>query len=359
MANFLDEHGLGVVWERIKELVDKIVLKRLDGKLDKRDSDGVGYINYNSDASVGDYASVFGYHCASTDNYAHSEGYDCASAGQAAHSEGWGSRATASYAHAEGSYSEASKNASHAEGYYTTANSNYQHVQGKFNVIDSNSKYADIIGWGTSTSSSGRKNIEATTITGDKRLKGDVYVHCNNDSTGGVKVMDKEFLAVIGIDGSGTRTISSNSTGAYYSAFTAGTWRTAAVNAEGQGGGCPSWASVPEDAETAAGYVTINKMGYYKVDYQIYFYDGFTANDNLLVCVLKNYKSTSSPGDGYDRTTRARAATATPYQCIGGSAIVWCEPGDVLRLAARNATGGRGTFSLGSATRMIITSYAI
>lgn len=168
MANFLDEHGLSVVWERIKELIDKKILKGLADKLDKQNSKGTGYIAYNSEGSVGNYASVLGYHCTSTSNYAHSEGYVCTASGTAAH----------------------------AEGYYTKANSSYQHVQGKFNVVDSSSTYADIIGWGTSTSSSGRKNIEATTTTGDKRLKGDVYVHCNDDSTGGELALSYSSLIV-------------------------------------------------------------------------------------------------------------------------------------------------------------------
>lgn len=181
MANFLDEHGLSVVWERIKELIDKKILKGLAGKLDKQDSKGTGYIAYNpSSSSVGNYASVFGYDCTATSTYAHSEGYVCTSSGQAAHAEGY--------------YATANRTATHAEGYYTTASSNYQHVQGKYNVIDSSSTYADIVGWGTSATSSGRKNIEATTTTGDKRLKGDVYVGCNDDSSGGNKLIAENKL---------------------------------------------------------------------------------------------------------------------------------------------------------------------
>ena len=197
MANFLDEHGLSVVWERIKELIDKKILRGLTDKLDKQDSKGIGYIAYNpSSNNIGNYASVLGYHCNSTSTYAHSEGYECTASASAAHAEGCTSRATAQYAHAEGYYGEASKTAAHVEGYHTTADSNYQHVQGKYNVIDSSSTYADIVGWGTSTSSSGRKNIEATTVTGDKRLKGDVYVHCNDDSTGGESALSYSSLVV-------------------------------------------------------------------------------------------------------------------------------------------------------------------
>ena len=61
-----------------------------------------------------------------------------------------------------------------------------QHVQGRYNVSDANSTYADIIGNGTADDN--RKNIEATDWNGNKRLKGDVYVGCNDDSSGGTKL---------------------------------------------------------------------------------------------------------------------------------------------------------------------------
>lgn len=216
MANFLDEHGLSVVWERIKELIDKKILKGLADKLDKQNSKGTGYIAYNpyNSNNIGNYASVLGYHCDSTSYYAHSEGYGCTASGTAAHAEGYNTYVGSSYSHAEGYEATASGTAAHAEGYYTKANSSYQHVQGKYNVIDSSSTYADIVGWGTSTSSSGRKNIEATTTTGDKRLKGDVYVHCNDDSTGGSKLALESDLTALDtrVTAIGTRIIKAGGT---------------------------------------------------------------------------------------------------------------------------------------------------
>ena len=74
-------------------------------------------------------------------------------------------------------------NSSHAEGQETIASTNHQHVQGKYNVEDTEGKYADIIGGGSDKSH--RINIEATDWEGNKYLKGNIYVNCNNDSTGG------------------------------------------------------------------------------------------------------------------------------------------------------------------------------
>ena len=51
------------------------------------------------------------------------------------------------------------------------------------------STYADIVGWGSNAND--RKNISALTTSGDLRLKGNVYVGCWDDSTGGT------FLTVI------------------------------------------------------------------------------------------------------------------------------------------------------------------
>ena len=67
------------------------------------------------------------------------------------------------------------------------ASSPNQHVQGRYNVEDSSSVYADIIGNGTADDN--RKNIEATDWNGNKHLKGDVYVGCNDDSSGGTKLV--------------------------------------------------------------------------------------------------------------------------------------------------------------------------
>lgn len=136
-----------------------------------------------------------GYRTQATNKGAHSEGYSSTvlnilASGLGSHAEGYAydspTEATGIGAHAEGRETLAYGEGAHSEGYGTIAYSDHQHAQGKYNKQDTNGTYADIVGGGTS---SARKNIEATTWTGDKRMKGDVYVGCNDDSTGGNKVL--------------------------------------------------------------------------------------------------------------------------------------------------------------------------
>lgn len=69
-------------------------------------------------------------------DYSHAEGSKTIASGPYSHSEGFGTKASGHY--------------SHSEGIHTIASSDYQHVQGKYNVEDTESKYAFIIGNGTS-----------------------------------------------------------------------------------------------------------------------------------------------------------------------------------------------------------------
>ena len=123
----------------------------------------------------------------------HAEGYSTKARGYCSHAEGSTTEANGYYSHAEGDNTEANGYCSHAEGDGTIASIYGQHVQGIYNVVDTAKVYADIVGGGNL---SNRKNIEATTWTGDKRMKGDVYVGCNDDSTGGNKV-----LSIANVDG--------------------------------------------------------------------------------------------------------------------------------------------------------------
>ena len=125
--------------------------------------------------------------------YDHAEGMNTIASGGRAHAEGDTTKASGSSAHAEGAHTIANQQAAHAEGYFTIADSNIQHVQGKYNVEDSNGVYADIVGNGTADND--RKNIEATTWTGDKKLKGNVYAGCNDDSSSGDCLARENMIA--------------------------------------------------------------------------------------------------------------------------------------------------------------------
>lgn len=77
----------------------------------------------------------------------------------------------------------------------TEANHAVQFVFGRYNVPDPSTipssnvgTYAEIVGCGTSSS---KKNARTLDWSGNERLKGTLYVGCNNDSTGGAEVATK------------------------------------------------------------------------------------------------------------------------------------------------------------------------
>jgi hypothetical protein len=167
----------------------KLSLNRKTGTTEGEFSDATG-----KDGTACGYAShAEGYNTTAYAAFTHAEGMNTIASGGCAHAEGDTTRASGSSAHAEGAYTIANQQTAHAEGYFTIANSNIQHVQGKYNVEDSNGVYADIVGNGTEDND--RKNIEATTWTGDKRLKGNVYAGCNDDSSGGNCLARESMIA--------------------------------------------------------------------------------------------------------------------------------------------------------------------
>lgn len=137
--------------------------------------------------ATGVHSHAEGKNTQATNESAHSEGQNTQATGESSHAEGQGTQAKQWASHAEGRDTIADGWSSHTEGCGTVVQFNNQHAQGQYNVIDSSNIYADIVGGGDTDEE--RKNIEATTWTGDKRLKGDVYVHCEDDSTGGQKLI--------------------------------------------------------------------------------------------------------------------------------------------------------------------------
>lgn len=82
---------------------------------------------------------------------------------------------------------------SHAEGNKTTANHKAQHVFGEYNEEDDSSassssrgNFVEIVGNGTG--SSAKSNARTLDWDGNERLKGDIYVNCNSDGSGGTKL---------------------------------------------------------------------------------------------------------------------------------------------------------------------------
>lgn len=173
-----------------------------------------------------------------TSSNAHVEGEATAANGLASHAEGGYTMTFGNQAHAEGYNTFASSDNSHAEGAYTIAKDYAEHVGGKYNVTnilldtapkwtantaysygdrvrhkgtygtytyiciipnndsvfdntkwihaDNLYKYAEIIGNGLNEDN--RSNARALDWDGNEYLKGDIYVNCNADGTGGTKL---------------------------------------------------------------------------------------------------------------------------------------------------------------------------
>ena len=119
----------------------------------------------------GSQSHAEGYKTVASEMYAHAEGYGTAAMSAYTHSEGYATASKAWYAHAEGFSTVASGSASHAEGVGAVASGSYQHAQGKYNIADGESKYAHIVGGGTSDSN--RMNIHTLDWRGNTYYSGD------------------------------------------------------------------------------------------------------------------------------------------------------------------------------------------
>jgi len=137
--------------------------------------------------------------------YSHAEGMATTASGKYSHAEGYVTKATATAAHAEGYTTTASGTYSHAEGMGTVANHAYQHAFGSYNIADPSTasasnrgNYIEIVGKGSA--SSAKKNARTLDWNGNERLSGDVYVGCNDDSSGGTKLAKITDIPSIPID---------------------------------------------------------------------------------------------------------------------------------------------------------------
>ena len=110
----------------------------------------VSHAEGNGTTAYGKSTHAEGYNTRASGSYSHAEGYYTNADGECSHAEGRGTMTSEDYAHAEGYKTIASGTASHAEGYDTNASGQYQHAQGKYNIEDDESKYAHIVGNGTS-----------------------------------------------------------------------------------------------------------------------------------------------------------------------------------------------------------------
>lgn len=293
--------------------------------------------DYANNQATGLYAHAEGQKTKATSAFCHAEGVDTtASGGTGAHAEGNGTTASALATHAEGCDTTASANWSHAEGngtvakgvcshtegYYTVAGSSYQHIQGKYNIEDSTSKYAHIVGNGSS--SSGRSNAHTVDWNGNAWFAGKVYV-------GGTSMDDATELGT----GSGGSVDLSNyytksETDAlipeatdlsdYYTKTETDTAISTAISGIPTGGGSSeTWEEIYTLAEStfhfvnymesrmagATGSLSDYKKVRFEMSYETYetFVPAIKLSDgtNSIMCVNTsgNFGSTSSRGTGY------------------------------------------------------------
>ena len=156
-------------------------------------SSGEGSLSHgitNTASGPGTYTG--GYYNTASNYGSHAEGVGNSATGYSSHAEGNNTSATGTTAHAEGYSTSASGNYSHAQGNGTIAASAAQFVGGKFNVSDTQDTYAEIIGNGIDTNT--RKNIRVLDWNGNQKLKGDLYVGCNDDSSNGSKVATETYV---------------------------------------------------------------------------------------------------------------------------------------------------------------------
>lgn len=120
----------------------------------------------------GMWSHAEGHNSKATASRAHAEGEGTEATAVSAHSEGEYTKATGDHSHAEGANTVASGYNAHAEGQSCLASGTNQHVQGKYNVEDAGSKYAHIVGNGTSVSD--RSNAHTLDWAGNAWYQGSV-----------------------------------------------------------------------------------------------------------------------------------------------------------------------------------------
>ena len=204
----------------------------------------------------GEASQAFGNQTATTANYSHAEGNQTKASGNASHAEGTGSVSAANSSHAEGTGTVAATTDGHVSGrsnlpgggaavscasgvtYPAGAlvkNGGHMYLcirehlsgqyTGSFNVKEygedgttlytvwedlgaaGTTEYAEIVGNGSYNS---RSNARALDWAGNERLRGDLYVGCETDSSGGSKVVSEAALAAMSGAASGFATLDSS-----------------------------------------------------------------------------------------------------------------------------------------------------
>lgn len=246
-----------------------------------------------ANSTVGTGSFAFGNNVTASGMYSFAEGYTTTASGSYSHAEGGLTQAKI-YAHAEGYTTKAHGECSHAEGFNTTAQRKSQHVGGEYNVLDStgtestHGTYVEIIGNGTADDA--RSNARTLDWSGNERLNGDLYVNCNDDSTGGTKVVATAFTGATSSTAGAIGLVPAPASGDHEKFLRGdGTWATAS-------GGGGSALLTPSAAFSIPGEGT-------SVTYSM---TGMTANHELIRWNFSNSAENAPPvslewttGEGY------------------------------------------------------------
>ena len=214
----------------------------ISGKADKNDTVLTSTLSRGRTNTAGLGSVAFGDNVTAKGNYSQAFGQDTEANEDHSYAEGVSTQSNARYAHAEGAYANADGGASHTQGFHTTAEFPCSDAGGMYNYLYSvttwaknttyavgrivrrtvnpeskvykcntahtsgtsfdSSKWDDItnqallesIGNGTGIYAN-RSTARSLDRAGNERLKGDLYVCCNADSTGGTKVAKETVIA--------------------------------------------------------------------------------------------------------------------------------------------------------------------
>lgn len=188
---------------------DKRLPAALDEKANKENTVLTTYLSRGrkADTDIGTGSFAFGVNVTASGSYSHAEGNQTVTRGQNGHSEGFMTYANGTNSHAEGNSSGAVGQCSHAENFNTTANGYWshaegnstiaqnmaQHVFGEYNISDPSGNpanergtYVEIVGNGAAGGN--RSNARVLDWEGNEYLKGNLFVNCNADSSGGTSL---------------------------------------------------------------------------------------------------------------------------------------------------------------------------
>ena len=183
----------------------------ISGKADKADTvlDTTLSRGRKANTTVGTGSFAFGDDVEASGDYSHAEGSGSISTAEAAHAEGSNGMAAGDSSHVEGLFCGTCSEASHAEGTNTLATRKSQHVFGENNVweytegyqytpmddpaINEKGEFIEIVGNGDFYEGE-YSNARTLDWDGNERLAGDLYVHAEEDGTGGDKVATEDDL---------------------------------------------------------------------------------------------------------------------------------------------------------------------